>query len=56
MRISIPKERYPLEKRVIVLPSTVRKIVEMGHEILIEANAGEGVNISNDEYTAAGYQ
>lgn len=54
MKIGIPNERYPLEKRVIILPSSAKKIVEKGHEVFVESNAGEGINVSNDEYAQAG--
>ena len=56
MRIAIPKERYPLEKRVMVTPATTRKLVNEGNNIFVETGAGEGVYMSDDQYAKSGAQ
>lgn len=54
MRIAIPKERRPQERRVAASPDTVKRLVGMGHEVIIEAGAGSGAAFPDDAYTAAG--
>ncbi len=40
MRIAVLKERLPGETRVAATPETVKKIIGLGHEVVIEAGAG----------------
>jgi NAD(P) transhydrogenase subunit alpha len=40
MKIGIPKERRPSEKRVAASPETVKKLVAMGIEVVVEKEAG----------------
>jgi alanine dehydrogenase len=54
VRVGIPAEIKPDEYRVAITPAGVREIVEHGHEVLIEAGAGEGSAISNDDFEAQG--
>jgi H+-translocating NAD(P) transhydrogenase subunit alpha len=54
MRISIPKEIYPGERRVAITPSRVEKFKQLGHEVLIEKGAGELAHYSDEDYAAAG--
>jgi len=54
MIIGVPKEILPHEKRVAALPDTVRKYIEMGFQVLVEASAGVGVFHSDREYAEAG--
>jgi alanine dehydrogenase len=54
MKIGIPKEVKDHEGRVAITPSNVRRLVDQGHEVLIEANAGLGSGFSNEEYIASG--
>ena len=54
MQIGIPKEVLAEEKRVAATPETVRKYVDMGFDVAVEASAGEGILISNDDYHNAG--
>ncbi len=56
MRIGIPKEILPEEKRVAAIPETVTKYIQMGFEVLIESSAGVGIHVSNDDYKNAGAQ
>ena len=50
MQIGIPKEILPEEKRVAATPETVRKYIDMGFDVAVEASAGEGISISDDDY------
>jgi len=54
MKIAIPKERRPGEKRVAATPETVKKLVALGAEVVVEAGAGLLAAIQDDEYKAAG--
>jgi H+-translocating NAD(P) transhydrogenase subunit alpha len=54
MRIGIPKEVLAEEKRVAATPDTVRKYVDLGFDVAVEASAGEGILISDDDYNHAG--
>ena len=52
--IGIPKETSYQEKRVCLTPDAVAALVAHGHRIMIESNAGEGANFSDQEYSEAG--
>jgi NAD(P) transhydrogenase subunit alpha len=54
MRIAVPKERRPQERRVAVSPDTAKRLVGMGHEVVIEAGAGVGAAFPDAAYTAVG--
>jgi len=54
MQIAIPRERRPQERRVAASPDTVKRLVGMGHEVVIEAGAGLGASFPDAAYTAAG--
>ena len=54
MRIGVPTEIKADEYRVAVTPAGVRELVEHGHEVLIQAGAGEGSAITDADYKAQG--
>jgi len=54
MRIGIPKETHPGEKRVMLLPDAVRDLTTLGEEVIVEHNAAIGIHIEDLEYTLAG--
>lgn len=54
MKISIPKEIKNNENRVAITPSGVKELSARGHEIFIQATAGLGSGISDDEFANAG--
>jgi alanine dehydrogenase len=54
MKIGIPREIKPDEYRVAITPAGVREMVDHGHEVLIEAGAGEGSAISDADFDAQG--
>ena len=54
MIIGLPKEIKDNEYRVAVIPGGVRQLVDSGHEVLVEAGAGEGSGFSDDEYSWGG--
>jgi alanine dehydrogenase len=54
MKIGVPTEIKSDEYRVAVTPAGVREFTEHGHEVLIQAGAGEGSAISDEDYAAQG--
>ncbi len=52
MRIGVPTEIKSDEYRVAVTPAGVRELSEHGHEVLVQAGAGEGSAIADAEYEA----
>ncbi|NNU16968.1 alanine dehydrogenase [Parvularcula sp. ZS-1/3] len=54
MKIGVPKEIKKREFRVGMTPSSVREAVRLGHEVVVETNAGAGVDLTNDDYIEAG--
>lgn len=54
MRIGVPKETYPLEKRVMVLPSAVRTLTDAGHEVFVQLGAAKDIDIPDEAYAHAG--
>jgi alanine dehydrogenase len=54
MRIGVPKEIKDQEFRVGLSPSTVQSLVETGHEVLIETQAGVGSGFKDADYEAVG--
>jgi alanine dehydrogenase len=54
MRIGVPKEIKTLEFRVGMTPAGVRELVNEGHEVLVESNAGLGIGMFDADYERAG--
>ena len=54
MKVGIPTEIKPDEYRVAITPAGVRELCGRGHEIVIQAGAGEGSAIPDDEYQQQG--
>lgn len=54
LTVGIPKETFPLEKRVAATPETVSKLVKPGFSVVIEKDAGMASHFKNEEYEAAG--
>lgn len=54
MVIGVPKEIKENEHRVGIVPSGVEELVRQGNTVLVQAGAGAGSGISDDDYRAAG--
>ena len=54
MQLVIPRETQSGEDRVSATPETVKKLVRLGAEVVIESGAGTGAGISDADYEAAG--
>lgn len=54
MKLAVPKEIWPGEKRVAVTPETVKKLKALGFDVAIEAGAGLDAAIPDDRFVDAG--
>jgi NAD(P) transhydrogenase subunit alpha len=54
MRIGIPKESRAGERRVAGTPETVAKLIKLGFEVCVESGAGQGANLPDTNFEAAG--
>ena len=54
MKVAVPKEIRPGERRVAVVPQEVRALVKRGLQVVVEAGAGAAAGVSDDDYRAAG--
>jgi alanine dehydrogenase len=54
MRIGVPAEIKPDEYRVAITPAGVRELSARGHEVLIQAGAGEGSAMTDEQFRAQG--
>jgi alanine dehydrogenase len=52
--IGVPTEIKTDEYRVAMTPSGVRELVDRGHEVVVQAGAGEGSAIADGHYAAQG--
>lgn len=56
MRVGIPTEIKNNEYRVAITPAGVAELTHRGHEVVIQAGAGEGSAISDADFKAVGAQ
>jgi H+-translocating NAD(P) transhydrogenase subunit alpha len=54
VKVAVPKETAPGERRVALVPEIVKKLAEAGFEITIEAGAGAGASFSDQDFERAG--
>ncbi len=54
MRIGIPRETAAGERRVAMVPETVKRLAARKIEVVVQAGAGDGAFIADAEYQAAG--
>ena len=54
MRIGVPTEVKNHEYRVAITPAGVAEFVRRGHQVVIQAGAGAGSAITDDDFSAAG--
>ncbi len=54
MRVGIPTEIKNNENRVAITPAGVHELVRRGHEVFIEAGAGNGSGFTDEAYVAEG--
>jgi NAD(P) transhydrogenase subunit alpha len=54
MIVGVPRESYPGERRVALVPTVIPHLAKAGLEVLIEAGAGVGAGFPDAEYAAKG--
>lgn len=54
MRVGIPTEVHPGERRVAGTPDTVAKLIKMGFEVSVQAGAGAGAHLEDAAFADAG--
>ena len=54
MRIGVPRETKDGERRVGIVPDGVRALVDAGHHVVVETEAGAACGFADDAYRAAG--
>jgi len=54
MLIGVPKEVKDHEARVGIVPSGVKGLIDAGHKVIVETNAGALSSMPDEEYKAAG--
>jgi NAD(P) transhydrogenase subunit alpha len=54
MKIAVPKETKPREKRVALTPEVVKSLLATGFECIVETGAGTGAFLDDALYAAAG--
>lgn len=54
VRVGVPKETAPLERRVALVPEVVARLAKAGVEVVVEQGAGQGAFLSDDAFAQAG--
>jgi NAD(P) transhydrogenase subunit alpha len=54
MRIGVPREIAPGERRVAATPDNVKRLSQLGFDITVESGAGELASFTDEAYQAAG--
>ena len=54
MQIAVPTEQWPNERRVALIPDSVKKLARAGFSILVQDGCGNESGYSNEDYTEAG--
>ncbi|MET0818027.1 MAG: Re/Si-specific NAD(P)(+) transhydrogenase subunit alpha [Solirubrobacteraceae bacterium] len=54
MRIGVPKETVPGERRVALVPDVVRRLTGQGHEVVVEPGAGAQAGFPDPAFDDAG--
>jgi NAD(P) transhydrogenase subunit alpha len=53
-QIAVTRERRAFEPRVAATPESVKKLIDLGFSVVVEAGAGEGASLPDAAYAAAG--
>jgi alanine dehydrogenase len=54
VKVGVPSEVKPDEYRIALTPAGTRELAERGHEILVQAGAGEGSGLFDSDFEAQG--
>ena len=56
MRVGVPRETAPAERRVALVPESTSRLVQSGFEVVVEAGAGDAASFSDASFQEAGAQ
>jgi NAD(P) transhydrogenase subunit alpha len=56
MKIGVPKEIHPGEKRVATTPEVAERLQKLGFSVAVESGAGEKANFQDDTYREVGVE
>ena len=54
MIVGVPRETFPGERRVALVPAAIPNLIKAGLEVVVEAGAGAGAGYPDADYTAKG--
>jgi NAD(P) transhydrogenase subunit alpha len=54
MKIGVPRETHPGERRVATTPEVAAQLQKLGYEVVVEKGAGAAASFSDEAYEAAG--
>ena len=54
MKIGVPKETHPGEKRVATTPEVAAQLMKLGFSVTVQEGAGENASYSDDAYREVG--
>ncbi len=54
MKIGVPRENFPGERRVATTPDVAAQLIKLGFEVAVESGAGATSSFSDEAYRAAG--
>jgi NAD(P) transhydrogenase subunit alpha len=54
VKVGVPKESKPGERRVALVPDSVKKLADAGFDVVVERGAGAEANITDADYEQAG--
>src|SRR3989449_2722664 len=54
MRIAVPRESAPGERRVALVPESCKKLIQIGYDIAIESGAGDAAGFPDSAYREVG--
>src|SRR5262245_17356809 len=54
MKIGVPRESFPGERRVAIVPATIPTLAKAGLEVVVEAGAGIAAGYPDADYASAG--
>ncbi len=52
--VGVPKETYPGERRVALIPAALAAVIKAGAEVLVEVGAGEAAGFADEAYAERG--
>ena len=54
MIVGVPRETFPGERRVALIPSVIPPLIKAGAEVIVESGAGASAGFPDADYTARG--